>query len=431
MMGFLLTFSLYVTSVFLVIIPVFGLSYTGSDESPIYIITVIGTNAITIIYIVWQEILHHNRAKGAVWPYFIFLPVVIAYISEYAIGNIQEPETKRNLTFFFANALTGVFVGTYCYRYDKFYLIVRNLEPLAILCSAGLLVSLPTMYVADKISSTIGGGGGHQVISYTAALCFCVFFTSLKTNDSRFRYKWLKTKAFQILAQFLLIANAIICILGGGRGGAVLLVVYIVLCLFYFLRKNRVRTMFAIIVGGFLFYYLSTNISLWGIDIMFQQGFERAFAFVDSSGIDMSETSNRDIIYKEANKLIESRPVLGYGVFNQYDLSEKYTGEPYWHNLFYEILLQGGIIYLIFWGVLYIKLIKKAHKLITLGDENYYLIAVCAYPFIMLMFSGTYLLTPLYWFSVIYILGKRMPATKIHSEKNSSNVVGEQMSNAQ
>ncbi len=71
MIGFLLTFCLYVTTVFLAIIPAFGISYTGAEESPIYVLTVLGTNALAICYVVCQELFHHKQAKGSIGFYLL------------------------------------------------------------------------------------------------------------------------------------------------------------------------------------------------------------------------------------------------------------------------------------------------------------------------------------------------------------------------
>lgn len=414
MAGFLLTFCLFVTTVFLTIIPIFGISYNGADESPLYIITVLGTNGLGIFYIIIQEIMHHKKAQGrGVWPYFIPLFILLLFMIEVAFGKLGLSDysmkiSVKILSFFYACAASGIFVGTYCYRYDKFYLIAKNLEPLAILCSIGLIVSLPSMYVEGNVSSSIGGGGGHQTISYVAAICFAIFLISLKCKitDKRYRYKCFQNSYYRVLATILLIANAIICIIGGGRGGAVLLIINIIICLYYLSRKHFWRTVFFIALGITAFYFLSTNVSLWGIDVMFQQGFERAFAFIGSEGIDMSQTSERDVVYRIAQQLINEAPPWGYGIFYQYVLCQKYINQPYCHNIFYELMLQGGLLYLLLGIFVYIQMMIKGNKIILHGSFNLFLIAIVTYPVVLLMFSGTYLLTPTYWFSAIYIYGK-------------------------
>lgn len=408
MIGFLLTFSLYVTTVFLAIIPAFGISYTGAEESPIYILTVLGTNVFAIGYVLFEELFHSKNAKGSRWPYMIPLLITFAYLFEVAFGEIGDSENAlKLLQLFYAIAVSGIVVGVYCYRFDKFYLITKNLEPLALLCTAGLIVALPTMYAEEEYASTIGGSGGHQTISYVSAICFSIFLIGLKikNKDGVGRYKFFASRFFRPVAVSLMVANAVICIIGGGRGGAVLLVINTILSLYYFSRKNLWKTLALIGIGVAVFYCISTNISMWGIDTMFQKGFERAFSFIGSDGIDMSQTSDRDRVYAVACQLIETEPFGGYGLFHQYDLCELYMDQPYSHNLFLELILQGGYLYLIFWIVLYLGMAKKIHHLILKGRDYPFFITIAVYPFVMLMFSGTYLTAPLYWFTLVYVYG--------------------------
>ena len=83
MIGFLLTFCLYVTIVFLAIIPAFGISYTGAEESPIYVLTVLGTNALAICYVVFQALFHHKQAKGSIGFYLLPLLILFLYVIEH------------------------------------------------------------------------------------------------------------------------------------------------------------------------------------------------------------------------------------------------------------------------------------------------------------------------------------------------------------
>lgn len=407
MIGFLLTFCLYVTTVFLAIIPAFGISYTGAEESPIYVLTVLGTNALAICYVVCQELFHHKQAKGSIGFYLLPLLILFLYVIELAFGNLDESSsTSRLIRYFFAYSASGIIIGTYCYRFDRFDLIAKNLEPLAIICSIGLIISLPSMYVEDEMSSTIGGGGGHQTISYVAAICFGIFSIGLrlKNMDRKYSYKLFASSYYRPIALALMIANAVICIVGGGRGGAILLIVNTLATLFYFSKEKFWRTILSIAAGGAVFYFAVTNVSSWGVDEMFRRGAERAFAFIGADGkIDMSETSERDKVYAIAGELIGSKPGLGYGPFHQYDICERYISEPYCHNLFCEWLLQGGIPYFALWLVVLIGSLRRIHRLIVQGA--YHLIPIVSYPLVVLMFSGTYLMMPLFWFSIVYSYG--------------------------
>ena len=46
----------------------------------------------------------------------------------------------------------------------------------------------------------------------------------------------------------------------------------------------------------------------------FNRGMDRAFSYISSSGIDMAQTSNRDIVFELAQKNIEANRYTGYGI---------------------------------------------------------------------------------------------------------------------
>lgn len=407
MAGFLLALTLFITTVFLAIIPIFGVSYTGSEESPIYLITVFLLDGFSIGYVFFKESFSRNRARGTCFPYFIPLAILFIYFFDLGIRGVPTSSIAiKNLQFFFAMAYPGIVIATYCYRYNQLGMIAKNLELLSIICSIGLFISLPSMYMVGSLSSNIEGGANHQTISYVAANCYCIFFISLKSNVRLTRLNFILSKYYRILLGALIIGDAIVCIIGGGRGGAVLLVLNTLILFGYYSREKFFKnvTLFAIAFG--IFYLLAINVTFMGINEMFQHGFERAFSFLSPSGVDMTQTSGRDNVYKLARDLIASRPLTGYGLLYQYDVCQRVIDQPYSHNLFYEYMLQGGVFFLIAWCLVLYQMFKKGYKLVMRGGYFVYLIPLVTLPFTMLLFSGTYLASPLYWFSVIYILGE-------------------------
>ena len=406
-MGFLLTLSLYISTIFTIIISLFGFSYTSADDSPLYIIIVLGLDVVILCYIVTQEILHHKEAQGKMYTYLLLLLIPFLWFMEMAIKGITD-NAVRMLQLFFAISSPGFLVGTYCYRYNKFNLIVKNLELLALICTIGLILALPTMYSTGH--SSIGGAGNHQIISYTAAINFATFFVSMKNKNiaTMYHYPFFRSKVYGMLVGIIMIINAVICIIGGGRGAAVLLILSAIASFYYFSKGKFLQSTLLLAIGIIFFYFIATNVSLWNIDKIFQTGFDRAFSYIGPDGLNTSQTSGRDIVYEKAQEMIKNVPVFGYGLFHQYDLCQKIIGQPYCHNIFYEWILQGGYLYLLFWISLYLLTLYKANKLIKNSPPHAYLIAIMGYPVVMLMFSGTYMNTPLFWFSVIYVLNCRV-----------------------
>ena len=113
----------------------------------------------------------------------------------------------------------------------------------------------------------------------------------------------------------------------------------------------------------------------------------------------MSKTSNRDILYEESIKLIKKKPLIGYGFLDYLNQ----TGFGYPHNFFLEVLLQGGLLFLIIWSIFLIYFFHRLTILIK-NNKNYIVILpFVVYCFIQLLFSSTYLLEPFFWFSIIFV----------------------------
>ena len=114
----------------------------------------------------------------------------------------------------------------------------------------------------------------------------------------------------------------------------------------------------------------------------------------------MKQTSYRDIVYNEVLIKIKDRPLLGYGMFKQMDYMKNWM---YPHNFFLEVLLSGGIVYLLF--ILFVSYVfyKKMIYLIGLDISHVLLLSIFGFTFVQLMLSGTYLSTPFFWFLGSYV----------------------------
>ena len=125
---------------------------------------------------------------------------------------------------------------------------------------------------------------------------------------------------------------------------------------------------------------------------------DRAFSYISSSGIDMAQTSNRDIVFELAQKNIEANRYTGYGIFHTIGA----FGYP--QNIFLEILEGGGIFYFAFWIIILIISIKRAYFIIKIERNLLFLVPLFIYPFVNLLFSGSYLMTGMFWFVLVFVL---------------------------
>lgn len=397
---FLITLSLFVTSVFFIVISMFGLSYMGqSSGSSLFLISVLTVNICAAVYIFYYELCHYKRANGSLIPYFIPFLLLICYYFEKVFtlaGNtVQSFSIFKDIL---AITSLGIWAGTFCYRYDKFSEIAKNTELIMFICTIGIVMALPTMFLTS-MGPSIGGAGDHQILSYMSALAFGTSAYRYFVNPDS-GYCFFNNKIYHKFSLIIMLLQVLLCIIGGGRGGFVLLMAIAFFSVLA-LKMNVKRLILAIVivVVGVLFIG-----DLSGTEEI-SNSIERVFSiFSSTNAADVDSERNR--LYQIAWSLFEESPLFGYGIFRQYDLCFQKTYLPYWHNLFLDFLLQGGLILFMFGSITTIKVIKGAWQIMKIDKEHFLLLPLSLYPFTMLLFSGTYLTNAMFWFILIYVLGK-------------------------
>ena len=186
----------------------------------------------------------------------------------------------------------------------------------------------------------------------------------------------------------------------GGRGGVVFLFALAGLISLIFVKKRNIfKVLFFVLplglLGVVIIFDLVQNSVL---ENTFNRGMDRAFSYISSSGIDMAQTSNRDIVFELAQKNIEANLYTGYGIFHTIGA----FGYP--HNIFLEILEGGGIFYFAFWIIILIISIKRAYFIIKIERNLLFLVPLFIYPSVNLLFSGSYLMTGMFWFVLVFVL---------------------------
>lgn len=416
--SFLLTLSLFASTIFFLIIPLFGLSYMGSEESSLYINTIVGLALFSMIYIIIYESLHITKASGTILPYFIPLIFAFIYLVESVIYQDIGSLSRRMFTFTLAFTMPSILYANYICRYDKLSEMLKNIEIIFIISSIGLIYSVPSMYMMLDYRASIGGGGNHQVISYGAAIFFGYFFINTFTNNDRYRYKFLCNKLVYIIEVILMLTNVGICVIGGGRGGLVLLIVNFILLSIVINKKLLLKILLILILLSLLIYFLASFTSLSNSIFydMFQKGLERGFSYLNDDGsIDISQTSGRDYVYEGLYQLVESMPLFGYGFFHTYEICHKVVEQPYPHNIFLEILLQGGFLLLLIFCFFMLKLSKNIYIIIKSNNTTIYILPLITYPLIQLLFSGTYMTSSFFWFVVVYMFNNNIVKNYKHS----------------
>lgn len=228
----------------------------------------------------------------------------------------------------------------------------------------------------------------YQSISYYSIFAFgFTMYLIIRRQDSYTRYE-------KYVLIVLAILQVIITIMAGGRGAFVLGCAFTL----YFALKH-------ITFGKFISYTLIAIAALIMINTIlsnneiFKMGFNRIFNFFSNAeaiGID-----NRWIRWDLAwNSFLES-PVFGHGLGSVF-----YEVGFYSHNIFTDMLCEGGLVLVSIFIFLLLKFIQASRLLIAEDYRNEIIIIVFLCSFVMSCFSGYYLSETGIWLSLTYVLCK-------------------------
>ncbi len=388
---------------FFSVFAILGITYQGSSESNVYTIYLVISSFLAYFYF-FRELINRITFKP-VLATIIIIPFIFLF---FILISPEHNFVRTQANLFFVLVLPSALVGYMVARTNKLNLINKGfLFSGAVVC-IGVIRILPRLLGSSVIDlMDVFGGGQYQAFSYFCAFSFLTFFRDF-TNKNKIKL-WQNFLFIFIL--FLLFSGVV---LSGGRGG--LLVVLVGLVVFIIRKKG----FFLFMKYLFVFSLITTTIFYFAIKSGFFfsdrliESYDRLFSFISSDGINMEGTSNRDDFYGIAISKISDRLLLGYGIFGLVDS----LGEYYPHNIFLEILLQGGIVYLIIFIVIMINFFLKLFRLIKLRENEDIILIPTIYSFVLLLFSSSYLQEPFFWFSVSYVFS--YPYHRLNYTKNEN-----------
>ena len=403
---FIISLGLVSTTIILTFFPVLGIESSEDDgSSSAFSIFVTIINGLALLFIVNYEINNWRKARYGSLIWYIILPllVVLCYLFNTIFYSDMGRASYNIFFFFLPKSIPGIYIANYIFRHGKMEVLIKNMEIFFLLGSVGLIISVPTMYSSIGYDARLVTGGGHLTISYCSAL-FCTYFVINQMLSKKTRHEFLDFKWCNIVEIILIPCLIAICLMGGGRGGAFLLSVNVFLVAWILFRQNFFKMMLYSMAIMLLLYVLFMSLKDTEIMKGVSKGFERAFSYLSDEGIDMEETSGRDVVYSYFANLVWKKPVCGYGFFYCYDVCNKSIGMPYPHNLFLEVLLQGGLIYFILFTIMLVKVLRNSISYVK--NVNVYFLPLLTYPIVVLMFSGSYMKMCLFWFLVVYALNE-------------------------
>lgn len=391
----ILIFALCSEYIFFSLIHIFGIKYTGASESNMYIIFCIlfAFSSLLIIFFNW------GRQKFRLNSYqyiFLFLPILITilFLKENS-GNAQIFRIYRIYLIFCAVAsYIGIYYAKNGYGYNR---SIKYWILLMWVLTIGTAIPLFLYLLTDKYAGSIDG---YQTLSYAASLAYSLnlFFILYKKKIELFSF--CHHPIYKIISIVLLILQVLCVFIAGGRGGFVVIAFASIMLFYYGIKLSVVNGKYVLLALIAFIVVVVTVIPMISKNEFIANGMDRVFSYISPSGIDMKKTSGRDIVFNIAISQIKERPLVGYGIF-KYTLHMKpYT---YPHNIVLEILLAGGVIYLLLMVLISYVFYRRMIYLVKANYSHVLLLSIFSFTFVGLMASGTYLTTPFFWFLGAYV----------------------------
>lgn len=392
--GALLTVSLSASILFYCVMAFMGTSYAGAESSSSYIYSILAFDLIIGFYYIKLNLFNHPSSREVLFLCLLFIILIDYYLIS---GSHRDLLIKIFLCYSLPSALCGLTMN----KANLIDNLCKWSTPVMLVITAYGVISLTNISNFLLNDMSIGGGAGSQALSYSVAFAFSINWCNILFGEEQpQRFEFTKSKLYRYFSILLIFAQLITILISGGRGGFVLFLASFLVLLWLKIRNNattfsKVITLFVVLLlsGLVVVQFLPQSVQ----DMIFT-GSERTFSYLTSSGIDMTQTSNRDDVYTQAVALFKESPIIGYGFFYYVDVYK--IGYP--HNLFLEWLLQGGVVFCGICSVILLRFLLKIKRMILAG-HNKIILAYLLYPLVQLMFTGSYVGTGFLWFGLAYV----------------------------
>lgn len=280
-----------------------------------------------------------------------------------------------------------------------------------------MTISFPFLVMRMFTLIDEGVSSYSQRTSYYASFCFLINIFLLKYGVLYKRFPFAKTKLYRIVCFLLLPFQLLILFLSGGRGAFVVIVLGVV-SFFTTYRGDRKKILRLLLLGSIITSLMLSALSSFArieeVDTLVQN-FERIFSVFDSDLDDVDRTSGRESVYSLTFRMIENSPIVGYGLFSYKKTFESLVNQPYPHNIILEWLIQGGMLLFIAFFIGICRVFSKCTRIFKKDDSLIVFLPILVYGFGSLLFSGSYMESPLFWFCSFYILNyKRKSCFQYH-----------------
>lgn len=380
--------SLVADLLFFCVLGIFGLTFEGSESSPVYKLFMAGNGglviALTIIGIMKGEI----KTTISFWTLLILLPIFVlgCYFWQVPVYNLNMENARQFMLLMVCFSYTACCIGIYI-AHQGIAHFAKYMD---------IIMLIMTMSFFSAILATIAGGAsiggaGYQAMAYMSAFAFCINICMILWGDKYERFPLFTGKKWNMISYILLVIQLLTCLLSGGRGGFVLLALGTGYMMYRSRKLGKLLTMgvFAILIAVAAASFSDTALS----ETLSKSTF-RTFDYMRGDAENLKKVSGRSYVYEHALDIIQKDNYLGRGLFRSIE-------EGYPHNFFLEVGEQGGVLYILFWCSVIVMIIRETNQRIK-SEDAHIMIPIMAYPFVLLIFSGSYTICTLFWFVVSY-----------------------------
>lgn len=307
-------------------------------------------------------VLHKKRRlKHTIIPILLFMA---SFIISYLRGTPLEPMPNLLmwgfLSFFLGNVVVSI--NNYETTYKEF---VKRI-PLF------LILSVPVI-IASRMSEEYLMHFSFMLV-LPMCLCFYLIFEEKK-----------RIYIFPLMVFFALV------FLYGSRGALGCLLIFIVIYIIFKSKKLRTKvTLILVTVFGIAFY---TDILMFLYNFLESRGFSSRTIWLMVN--DPTHDSGRSKLFEQAQKLIEMKPWIGWGVAGERQFMEVYP-----HNIVYEFQIDFGRP--LGYALLAFVLILMVFGFTRCKGKKALFYTVFVASAISLLWSGSYLSSPNFWI-VLYM----------------------------
>lgn len=365
-----------------------------SDSSGLLHISAVVLFGLFFMLVAFKVLLKKKLDRAVVYAIIVSATLVTLYVVTQAFYT-SVPRTYRSYLLTLGSyVVPAIVAAAFCANNKQFFEIGKKLAFLtATILTVCMAVAVFTKDLSVSVIYLNEDGLNYQTISYYSVYAISLILYLLTDKNV------LNSLAKKVALICMIFIDLICALAGGGRGAIVLL---LVIAMYYIafnvasLRKKK----------GLKKAIIACVVVLIGSNIAMQmpivsKGMERTLRFFSELGNNI-KVDNRNIRYALAIDSFEQSPLFGHGVGSVFMEVGFYS-----HNIFLDLLVEGGIIMLLIAALLLAYVIHKFMVLRKNRPEFDLIAMIFLDSFVMYMFSGYYLSSAGLWFSIFYIFWKK------------------------